>query len=578
MNYYLSCKLPNKKYIYIQAVAENIDTDTIEIQLPAWRPGRYEIGNFAKNVRNFVVKDSKNEDLEFYKITKDRWKVTGIIDSKITIEYEYFSNELNAGSTYIDDDLIYINPVNCLVYIEGKTAEKNQLFLEFNDIENKQIATSLSQNDKTIFEAENFDELADSPIMAASFLNHEIFEIENVKHHIWIYGNHTLDIDNFTKNVKQYTQESVAFFEDFPCKDYHYLILALPHKFRHGVEHSKSTVIALGPGEHFNTPEYTDSLLAICCHELFHFWNVKRIRPESMLPYDYTQENYSSLGYIYEGITTYYGDYLLLRSGVWDFDKWAANFNGDMQKHFENEARYFYSVADSSFDTWLDGYVPGAPARKVSIYTEGMLAALMLDIEIRYATNHQKSLDDVMYKLYHDLYKNGKGYTRQSFKNIMDEVAGKDMSFFVKDFYNGKNNIEKFLPETLWSLGLEIFKTTNPFVYKRYFGFTTTKHTNEILIHNIAIDSPAEQNGIAYNQIIIAANGQEIHSEEDLEKVAKNDFGKPLTLKVKDIFREKEIVMQPSTTDFYTEYSLKKMLKTDENQKTFFEKWSKHKF
>src|SRR5690606_8262001 len=120
---------------------------------------------------------------------------------------------------------------------------------------------------------------------------------------------------------------------------------------------------------------------------------------------------YSRLGYVYEGITTYYGDYMLLRSGVLSHEDYLRQFNSDLQKHFENEGRYNYSVAESSYDNWLDGYTSGIPGRKVSIYTEGMLTAFMLDMEIRSATKNKKSLDTVMKSLYVDFYKKGKAYS-----------------------------------------------------------------------------------------------------------------------------------------------------------------------
>ena len=127
-----------------------------------------------------------------------------------------------------------------------------------------------------------------------------------------------------------------------------------------------------------------------------------------MLPYDYAKENYSTLGYVCEGITTYYGDYILYRSGIFSDDDYLNCFNAQLKKHFDNFGRYNYSVAQSSFDTWLDGYSKGIPDRKVSIYTEGCLLAFITDVNIRKSTNNQKNLDDVMRTLYNDFAKKAK--------------------------------------------------------------------------------------------------------------------------------------------------------------------------
>lgn len=172
-------------------------------------------------------------------------------------------------------------------------------------------------------------------------------------------------------------------FGSFPSSAYHFIFQILPHRFYHGVEHTESTVIALGPAYMLMEGDTYNDFLGISCHELFHAWNIKAIRPAEMLPYDFTKENYSRLGFVTEGVTTYYGDYLLFRSSVWgEEDFWPA-FNERMDHHFESHARYFQPVSEASFDSWLDGYVLGAPHRKTSIYHEGCLLAFVTDIFIR---------------------------------------------------------------------------------------------------------------------------------------------------------------------------------------------------
>ena len=197
----------------------------------------------------------------------------------------------------------------------------------------------------------------------------------------------------------------------------------LAYPFRHGVEHADSTVIAMGKSNDDTDEEFHNDLLAISSHELFHLWNIKRIRPIEMWPYDYTKENYSTLGYVYEGITTYYGDLMLLRSGVWNWEQYLSSLNSDLQRHYNNSGRFNYSVAESSFDTWLDGYVPGIPARKTSIYIEGLLAALIADILIIKNSEGKYCLDNVMHDFYHDCYANGKGYSEVEYKLLLEKYA-----------------------------------------------------------------------------------------------------------------------------------------------------------
>lgn len=574
MRYTIKHTAPHLRYISIEAIIDDIENGLINIQLPAWRPGRYELGNFAKNVRNFKVEDENGNALPFNKITKDLWEILTLDSNEIRVSYEYFAGVIDAGSTYTEDNLLFVNPVNCVVYQPKTTHEACTLTLDIPD--SFTIACALPREGKTLY-AENFDELADSPLIASPNLQHNSFDYEGVTHHIWINGENTLDIDKFTSEIRQYTQEQVAIFNHFPTKDFHYLIHFLPHKYRHGVEHKHSTVITHGPGNEFNTEESRNDLLAICSHELFHFWNIKRIRPAAMLPYDFSKENYSKLGYIYEGVTTYYGDYMLLRSGVLNFDKYSIDFSKDLQRHFGNEGRYNYSVADSSFDTWLDGYGLGAPARKVSIYIEGMLAALIADVKIRQATQHKHSLDTVMKLMYERYYLKDLGYIEQAYKEILEEVSGLDMQSYFDEIIQGKGQVEKQLPSILALLGLEIKETDSSILHESLFGFKTILLNNSLTISYCLQDSPADKAGIGLNDTLVSVNGKQVNSELEVGEAIRGGSEK-ITLKTKSLFGEKETALLPNGVSYFKNYTLVKMQNPTDDQKQFFKAWSKQDF
>lgn len=574
MKYTIHHTKPHLRYITVETLFENIDNELIEIQMPAWRPGRYELGNFAKNVRNFIVHDEEGNPLPYMKVNKDLWQVQTLGATAVKISYQYFAATLDAGSTYTDAQLLYVNPVNCLMYETTKLNEECTLQLNVDD--SFTIACALPKNGK-VLTAENFDQLADSPLIASPSLQHSSFELDAVTHHIWVNGENTLDIERFTRLVKQYTQEQVNIFGKFDASEYHYLIHLLPYSHRHGVEHKYSTVIVLGPGEEFEKEEKLNDLLAICSHELFHFWNVKRIRPAAMWPYNFAKENYSVLGYVYEGVTTYYGDYMLLRSGVLNFDEYSIEISKDLQRHFTNDGRYNYSVAESSFDTWLDGYTAGAPARKVSIYVEGMLGALIADVKIRTATNHENNLDTVMRLLYQRYYLNNKGYTEKDYQEVLEEVGGEDMGVYFKEIIWGKGNIEKYLPDTFTKLGLQVEETPSPHVYENSYGFKVTHIEGATLIGNCAPNSPADKMGVALNDILLAVNGQPILADTILDEAIQNSENE-LQLTLKSIFGERTITLHADGTSYFPHYKLLKNKEATTEQKQFFEAWSKQAF
>lgn len=570
MKYQLSIKSGNSRFLSISGVTETKGRKSIYLQLPAWRPGRYEIGNFAKNIRLFEVKDESGQSLSYKKLNKDRWMVECEGAGEVRLSYEYYAATLDAGSTYCGIDLMYVNPVNCIMYDEDSV--NSPFEVKLNIPSDWQIACSMKQEAHTLY-AVNFDELADSPFIASPDLEHHVFETGGCDFHIWIRGRHKLNIPRFLAEAKSYTDEQLKVFGDMESASYHYLFHFLPTRVHHGVEHLNSTVIVMGPGDEFSQEGRHHEFLAISSHELFHYWNIKRIRPKSMFPYNYTQENYSELGYVYEGVTTYYGDYMLLRSGVFSFEDYLGQLNSDLQKHFDNEGRYNYSVAESSWDTWLDGYVPGVPGRKNSIYTEGMLCALMLDIEIRYATNNERSLDDVMKAMYED-YKQGKAYDRDSYKATIEGIAGKDMEYFFRDFYEGRGNIEKYLPESLWSIGCELISESSPWAHESLYGFKMSEG-QKLLVSVLCSESPAEQAGLNLGDEIILVNNTPVTGGTDWNDVFSTGGS---LMAWNTIEGSKDIELTPNGTQYLKRYRLKKLKEATDEQKAFFKAWSGHDF
>lgn len=460
MNYTIAIDPNEPHFLNLRLSILNIHQDMIAVQLPSWRPGRYELQHYAKNIRSFTIVDSQGSPVAFRKTTKDRWEINTANIREVYIEYQYYANQYDAGASYVVADMMYVNPVNCLMYVEGRADEPYEVKL--NIPENYTIACQLPHQHQTLF-AQSFDQLADSPWIASPNLSYQLITVQpqqsqhtEVNIHFWFQGKACPQMGQLVADTIKYTQEQIALFGDFPCKDYHFLYHILPTTFRHGVEHADSTVIAMGPDSDWENEAFYNSFIAISSHELFHLWNIKRIRPIEMLPYDFTKENYSTLGYVYEGVTTYYGDLLLLTGGVWSWSEYAESFGSDLARHVSNMGRHHYSVAESSFDTWLDGYVAGIPGRKVSIYIEGMLAAWVADIQIIHHTNGQQSLDDVMRALYERFAKNGKGYTESDYQQLLEEMSGISFEVYFRELIWGKGHFEKWIHQTAELIGCTV--------------------------------------------------------------------------------------------------------------------------
>lgn len=570
IKYKLFQKNPASHYIYVDLHIDNITTDVLNLQLPAWRPGRYELGNFAKNIKRVDAFDDKGNVLEFSKSTKDLWhiKTKGISSVKIT--YSYFANELNAGACFADESQLYVNPVHLCMYVPERMNESCEVELEIPD--NYKIAGSMPVKGKTM-SAKNFDELADSPFFASANIKTDLYEVNGIKFYIHFNGECKPDWEKIKKDFSAFTKAQIEYWGDFPVSEYHFLFQVLDHKFYHGVEHQKSTVIAIGPGYHLNDAKTYEDLLGVCCHELFHTWNIKFIRPVEMLPYDFTKENYARTGYVYEGFTTYYGDLMLGKSKVFNDQQYFETLEERLDKHFHNYGRFNLSVADSSWENWLDGYVPGAPYRKTSIYDEGNLVAFMLDVLILKNTQNKKSLKDVCRVLYNDFGKKNKGYTEQDIITICESAAGISLKDFFKNYVYGTEDYEKTLNECFEYLGIEMQKHHNSHLSEKNFGFRVVEHAHLSKVTLIAPYSPAWKAGLSINDDIIAVNSHAIKNDlntwlnyfknEAIELIVSSG-GKMKTLQLK---------VSTSKTCFFDNYKLKIAVNRTETQKNSFEAW-----
>ncbi len=582
MTYKISFQNPHTQYIDIEFEIDNIAAPEIEVLLPSWRPGRYELGNFAKNIQNFNAYNNKGEYLKFKKISKDKWLIATGGSSTVTIKYNYYAAELNAGSTWLVASQLYVNPINCLLYIEQKTDLPCRI--EITVPKDYELAGALKimnidiTSKHKVFKAiaENYDMLVDTPFICSPSLQHNMFILDGVEFNIWFQGECKPDWPKIIGDFFIFINEQFLVFKTFPADKYHFLIQVLPYPFYHGVEHAESTVIAIGPSYNLMRKELYDELLGVSSHELFHTWNVKKIRPKEMLPYRYNTENYATTGYIYEGITTYYGDLMLYRSGIFNDEDYFKTLTQQIQKHLDNAGRFHYSVSQSSFDTWLDGYVPGVPNRKVSIYTEGCLLAFIADVQIRNQTENQKSLDDVMLTLYRDFGEKRIGYTAQDYQKIIENITGQSWTKFFTHFVEGTEPYKALLIDSLKYLGLELSVVTSKKAYESFLGFKTVEQNNEVIVSNIFPDSLIEKAGIRIKDKIIAVNGYEVRN--NFNEWCNYFWNEPFTLSLITDGKIREITIEPAKNLYYKTYLVIKADSINDSQRANYNIWSGKKY
>ncbi len=569
MKYTFSIPSEHQRFVKVDIELNGpFNGDKMELHLPSWRPGRYELGNFAKNLKGFEVTDENGKPLAFHKSDKDTW----VIDAKckmIKASYLYYAAQPDAGACYLDHDQLYINPVHCCMYCDDRMDERCEIILDVPS--DWQVATGMKAAGNFVFECENFDRLADSPFIASPSLQHKSYEVNGVEFHIWLQGNCNPGWDQIISDFRKFTEVQLKMMGSFPANDFHFLVQLLPTPFYHGVEHLNSTVLALGPGHNLMKPALYSDFLGVASHELFHCWNVKTIRPVEMLPYNFKKENYSSSGYVYEGVTTYYGDLFLGRSGFFSFDDLMSEYSVRVQKHMDNSGRFNYAVAESSFDTWLDGYVPGVPGRKTSIYDEGCLLAWMLDFMIRNATNSEKSLDDVMRILYQEYALKNKGYSGDDFQKIAEQVAGTGFDDFFRNRVFKASSLDSLLNEIVALAGIQLIEIAAGLMHERKLGMKLETRGGGVYITTIAPGSPAAKAGLLKDDEIIGVNG--IRTDGSVGDLFDSFEGAELKLLIASSRKIREQVVIKDSKNYWSKFVLKSIDKPSDTQLKFRNNW-----
>ena len=549
--------------------------ETVELQLPAWRPGRYELQNFAQKIQRVEVVDAASQEpLPTRKLTKDRWEVASAAGRTVQVRYSFYAHQMDAGGSWLDETQLYLNPVQGFMYVEGRQNEPCQLQLQLP--EGWQLACGLPQSGPNVLQAQSFDHLADSPIIASPTLQYRNYEVQGLPFYIWIQGECDADWQRLVADFRAFSAEQLQLFGSFPAQDYHFLNQILPYKHYHGVEHLNSTVIVLGPAEQLMTEGLYKELLGISCHELFHAWNIKSIRPAEMQPYDYSKENYFRTCFIAEGITTYYGEYLLARAQVRTTEQYFAELNTVLRKHYDDYGRHNLSLADASMDLWLDGYKPGVPDRKVSVYHKGALVALLLDLTLRRLSQHQRSLDDVMRRLWEEFGKTGIGYTEQDYVRIVTEVAGRDMQAYFDKFIYGTAPLEEPLDKALSFIGCTLRAEENQSVAEGVFGFRAVVKNERTEITDILPSSPAAA-AFTIDDEILAVNGRRVAM--NLQSLLSSSSETHYEVSV---FRQNRLLTVPLTAQdgqqFWQKFTIEKLPKVTAEQRASFRSWLKQEF
>lgn len=533
--YCLTWLAPNTHTYVVEATVSPQTDDYTDFSLPAWRPGRYILQDYAAAVSHVSATDQAEQVLTVQKLDKDTWRVFHAQrPTKVVFAYRVHANNPDAGSSLYAEGQAYFNPVNLFAFVPGRMA--GSVRLELPELPaDWQVATALAPtDDPQVFTAESYHAFVDCPTVLAESIKQLRFEDQGTTFYLHFHGAYGGDKATdaaIVDMVKRIVQEQGAIFGGYPFDEYHFIYRLLPYNLRHAVEHSRSASFAL-PATVTQSPQRALSGLAgITAHEFWHVWNVKRIRPAALWPYDYSQPQYTHLHWFTEGVTDYYTDLTLLRAGLIDEPQYLRDLSGTIQRLENSYAATVVSPAMSSFDSWLAGTPYAHPDHRISYYTLGSRLGLMLDLSLRARTDGAVTLDDVFRYLHQTYYQNDQGVPEDGIQQALETLSGQSWDDFFSRYVAGTAPIdyEAFLDP----MGLELMITPEARRDLRALGIVSIDEMSQgILIRRLHPGGDAFAGGLAVNDLLIELNGQNVRQVELPDLISSLKPGQELTAKV----------------------------------------------
>lgn len=567
INYTVSMPQPHTHYFEIQATITDITTPTLTMKMPVWAPGSYLVREFARHVEG-VTATVNDKIITANKTSKNTWTIATNGAKQLIFNYKVYANELSVRTSCINTDHAYINGTSVFMYIDKQQNIPYQITIN-KPPSWKTISTALPLKIGTTYEAKNYDQLVDCPIEIG---NHTTFEFTaaGTQHRVALYGTGNYNVDSLKKDMAKITTEATNVVGENPNKTYDFIIhnLTIPSG---GLEHMNATTLEVNRFTYAPAASYKQ-FLALVAHEYFHLWNVKRIRPITLGPFDYEHENYTNLLWVSEGFTSYYEERIVHRAGYETNTEYLEYLSGTIASVENQPGARVQSANDASFDAWIKQYRPHENSNNttISYYGKGEIIAAALDLIIIHNTNASKSLDDVMRLLYNEYYKKqNRGFTDLEFKQAVATVANTNVDEFWTKYITGTDRID--FKTYLSYAGLD-FKTKPTTPTAPYLGASLVDAGGKLMVKTVMRGASAYESGLNTDDEIIAVDNYRVNQDKFTKYIAAKKLNDEVTLTVSrdDIVRAIVIKLKnnPSLT-----YSIDKLTEQTDTQKQVRKKW-----
>lgn len=508
LTYHLSMPQPNSHYFAVKIDVQENTAAAQEFKLPVWTPGSYLVREFSKNLNQVRAIDAQGKELTVKKKAKNAWEVQCNGTASYTVFYEVYAFELSVRTPFLDNTHGFVAGAGVFMYTE-ETRNQLGVLKIYPHASFKKVSTALAPADFKSepgcqsFVFKDYDQLVDSPIEIGNQQEFS-FMAAGVRHRVAMYGEANYNTTDLQRDMAKVVESATAVFGSNPNQDYLFIVHNVTDG-QGGLEHLNSCVLSVSRWS------YTGSnylgFINLVAHEYFHLWNVKRIRPIELGPFNYDQECYTSLLWVMEGITSYYDELLLLRAGFYT----KADFLNKLQSQINyvegSPGSRVQPVAHASFDAWIKAYRPNENSGNTTMtyYSRGAVIGAVLDAYLIQRSKGKQSLDGFMQLLYQKYALDLKrGFSETEFEQELSNYCGEDMHAFFTQYVNGTAIIpyQKYFEP----MGLKVTDQTSTLT-----NFGAALEPGEVLkVRTVRSGSAAEDAGISVGDEILACDGYRI--------------------------------------------------------------------
>jgi predicted metalloprotease with PDZ domain len=544
IRYTLSFPAPHTHYVEVEASIPTDGRAAIDLMMAVWTPGSYLIREYERHVEALTAADPARAPLAIEKTRKNRWRITTNGAKTVSMRYRVYAHEMTVRTNWVDEELAMLNGAPTFItLLESPSRRPHEVRLNLPRGWAKSFSGMTQGRAENTFVAPDYDTLVDSPIVAGSPAVYE-FTVRGKPHYLVNFRERGVwNGSQAARDLAKVADTISRFWGDLPFDRFYFFNVIGSTK--NGLEHKNSTLLNI-PLDSTKTREAFLDFLSLASHEYFHAWNVKRLRPVELGPFDYENEVYTRALWFVEGLTDYYADLFLVRAGVATRDEYFNLLSDQLRSLQTTPGRLEQSVEAASYDAWIKYYRSdeNTPNTAISYYVKGAVVGFLLDARIRRLTNGAKSLDDVM-RMMRTRFSGETGYAREDIRAAVANVVGPARAREIREWMARalETTAELDYADAMEWLGLRI--TPPPAAPRAYLGVTTRGENGKTIVTGIRRGSPAANAGMSLLDEIVSVNGEPLPEGQLPQRLERLAPGAKVTFAIarRDGTRTMEIVL-----------------------------------